>query len=198
MPSVMSGDSVVAYESVATEFQRQRDKSTIGIETTQRWARSLDVGSKTLEIACGGGFPVTRILVDAGLEVHAIDASPTLVRTFASRFPGIPVRCEAVQRSDFFGETYDAAICIGLLFLLDEADQLAMLERVAAVLRPGARFLFTAPLETGSWIDRNTGHGCVSLGQRVYEPALSQSGFRVAAHHQDSGANHYYEAERKA
>ena len=192
----MSTDSVSAYENNAQAFLQCRDKSTVGIRVADQWARSLRPGADVIEIACGGGIPVTKILVDAGLNVWAIDSSPSLISVFKSRFPDVPVECSAVLQSDFYGRKFDAAISIGLIFLLGESDQLNMLKKVAEILRPGASFIFTAPMEAGAWTDVNTGHACISLGQTVYENELAQSGFRVIDHFEDSGKNHYYEAEK--
>lgn len=125
-----------------------------------------------------------------GLQLWAIDASPTLVAEFQTRFPKIPVRCERVQESSFFDRKFEGAIAIGLLFLLPESDA-AFIARVAKSLVPGGRFLFTAPLEGGTWTDMNTGLECRSLGQERYEELLTQSDFRVVATHTDEGANNY-------
>jgi len=170
-------DSATAYENHAREFLEIRDKSSIGAHTVERWARSLNPGTEVIEIACGGGFPVTRVLADAGLRLWAIDASPTLVAEFKSRFPTVAVECALAQQSDYFGRKFDAAISIGLLFLLPEADQATMIRRVSEILMPGGRFLFTAPIEVGTWRDVNTGHECRSLGRARYEEILRQSGF---------------------
>ena len=193
-PAVMT-DSIDSYETHADKFLRYRDTSTVGIQVTDRWARSLSPTAEVIEIACGGGLPVTRTLVEAELKVWAIDASPTLLAVFRERFPGIPAQCASALESDYFHRQFDAAIAIGLLFLLNESDQIRLLNRVAAVLRPGARFLFTAPVEAGSWTDIGTGHSCLSLGREVYEQALGRAGFSVVGHHEDEGQNHYYEAE---
>jgi len=192
----MSASSIVAYENNARAFLESRDNSRVGTKVADQWARSLKPGAQVIEIACGGGFPVTQTLVDAGLEIWAIDSSPTLVAVFKDRFPGIPVQCSTVLESDYFRRTYDAAISIGLIFLLCEKDQFKMLKRVSEILRPGARFLFTAPLEMGTWTDVNTGHQCISLGRDVYESTLEVSGFRVVDRCQDRGMNNYYEAEK--
>ena len=194
----MTIDSINAYESNAQTFLQRRDKSTIGVQVADRWARSLKSDAEVVEIACGGGIPVTKTLVDAGLSIWAIDSSPTLVSVFKNRFPNTPVKCETVLESDYFQRKYDAAISIGLIFLLDEIDQYKMLDRMSEILHPGASFLFTAPIEVGKWTDENTGHACTSLGQRVYEDALKQSGFRVVRHSEDSGRNNYYEAKKVA
>lgn len=192
----MSTDSARAYEQHALELLRYRDSSGVGVAVARRWAQSLQPGAEVIEIACGGGLPVSEILVAAGLKLWAIDSSPTLVSAFSNRFPGVPAKCERVQTSDFFRRSYDAAISIGLIFLLDESEQLELPARVAEILRPGAKFLFTAPLEAGTWVDAGTGHGCLSLGYETYRRVLEQSGFRLLACYRDSGQNNYYEAEK--
>ncbi|MEM8982138.1 MAG: class I SAM-dependent methyltransferase [Pseudomonadota bacterium] len=191
----MTNDSVQAYESHAHEFTRCRSPS-IGGDVVDRWARSLAPGADVLELACGSGVPVTAALVGAGVTVSAIDASPTLVAEFASRFPDVPVRCQRVQDGDWYDRSFAAVICIGLIFLLEEADQLALIERVAAVLEPGGRFLFTAPVELGTWDDILTGHPCRSLGVDRYRAALESAGFEVIDTLVDSGGNNHYDAIR--
>ena len=88
------------------------------------------------------------------------------------------------------------AVAVGLLFLLPEEDQMALIARIAKILVPGGRFLFMAPIEVGGWIDMNTGIACQSLGRVRYEACLNAAGFRVAATFIDKGENNYYDAER--
>ena len=189
-------DSATAYEAHAHEFLRERDNSPIGTYIVDRWSRALRSGAPVIELACGGGYPVTRVLSNAGLQLWAVDSSPTLVAEFQSRFPAIPVQCAKVQESNFFDRTFEGAIAIGLIFLLSESDQSTLISRVARILVPGGRFLFTAPLESGVWIDMNTGLECRSLGQASYGEYLRDAGFRVVATFTDKGANNYYDVER--
>ncbi|MFK7893563.1 MAG: class I SAM-dependent methyltransferase, partial [Granulosicoccus sp.] len=137
-----------------------------------------------------------RILDKAGLRLWAVDSSPTLVAEFRARFPHVPVQCARAQESTFFEKKYDGAIAVGLVFLLPESEQSALISRIARILVQGGRFLFTAPIETGNWIDRNTGLTCCSPGQRVYEEYLSRSGFRIINTFADAGANNYYDVVR--
>lgn len=189
-------DSADAYEAHAREFLRGRDMSPIGTQVVERWSSTLRQGASAIELACGGGYPITRVLSNAGLRLWAVDSSPTLVAEFRSRFPSIPVQCSRVQDSDFFNQKYEAAIAIGLIFLLPEADQAKLISRVSEILMPGGRFLFTAPIETGDWIDMNTGIKCISLGQASYEKHLQDAGFRVVSTFVDKGNNNYYDVER--
>jgi cyclopropane fatty-acyl-phospholipid synthase-like methyltransferase len=133
--------SVDAYEKHAQKFLKIRDRSTIGKRVVEQWARTLSDGSNVIEIACGGGLPVTQILSQANLNIWAIDASPTLVAEFK-----IPVQCELAQTSDYFGRKFNAAIAVGLIFLLSEADQIKVINRISQILLPQGRFLFTAPI----------------------------------------------------
>jgi SAM-dependent methyltransferase len=189
-------DSASAYEANAHEFLRGRDGSPIGSIVVDQWAATLREGATVIELACGGGYPITRVLEAAGLQLWAVDSSPTLVEMFRSRFPAVPVQCAKVQESDFFGRTYVAAIAVGLIFLLPESDQARLISRVSQILEPGGRFLFTAPIERGAWKDVNTGLECSSLGQASYENSLGEAGLRVVATFSDKGANNYYDVER--
>lgn len=184
------------YETQALKYLDARDRSRIGAEVVQSWARSLPFGTTVVEIACGGGYPITQVLVDSRLAVWAIDASPTLLRQFRLRFPTIPTQCASALDSDYFRRTFEAVISIGLVFLLREDEQLAFLRRVSEILVPRGRFLFTAPVEIGTWQDVTTGLECWSLGRVAYTRALKHNGLRVIRTHVDEGANNYYEAEK--
>ncbi|PVV24190.1 MAG: hypothetical protein B6D78_01875 [gamma proteobacterium symbiont of Ctena orbiculata] len=189
-------DAASAYEQHAHNFLRGRNRSSIGAGIIRQWAHTLPRGAEVIEIACGGGYPVTTELVDAGVKLWAIDSSPTLVSEFHARFAEIPIRCEKVQDSDFFERTFDGVIAVGLLFLLPEFEQAEVISRVANILVPGGRFLFMAPIEGGTWRDMNTGIKCVSLGRKRYEDILEESGLRILATRVDRGKNNYYETEK--
>lgn len=162
------------------------------------WAERLAPGAAVLDLGCGSGVPVTEVLLDAGLRVYAVDASPQMISAFARNFPDVPIACEDVETSSFFGRRFDAAVAWGLLFLLPERSQVATIDRVAAVLKPGAQFLFTAPRERCTWADVLTGELSLSLGAETYVAVLERAGFRLDAECEDEGGNHYYVAVRSA
>jgi SAM-dependent methyltransferase len=190
----VSSGSAKAYERHAREFLCARDEGSIGARVIESWSNSLAPGIDVLEIACGGGVPVTQTLVNAGLKVWAVDSSPTLLASFQSRFPGIPVQCARIQESDYFGRKFGAVIAIGLVFLLNEKDQMALVRSVSEHLLAGGRFLFTAPIEEATWVDSITGHSCISLGRETYESALLESGLQLTGTYVDEGSNNYYDA----
>ena len=195
--NVQSMNSANSYETHAHEYLDVRDGTNTGACIVAHWAKALPVGVDVIEIACGGGYPVSRVLVDAGVRVWAIEASPTLLERFCLRFPGVPAQCSLALESDYFGRKFGAAISIGLLFLLEETEQIKLLHRVSEILLPDGRFLFTAPIEVGTWRDTVTGCECRSLGRARYVQILEDAGFYLVGTHVDEGNNNHYEARKQ-
>ena len=185
-------DSSTAYEVRAQSFLSIRDQSTIGTRTVEAWASQLVPGCSVLEIGCGAGLPITKQLVNAGLDVFAMDSSIHLTDVFKKRFPNVPVKCEKVQESKFFERTFDAALAVGLLFLLCEKDQINLFKNVSNALVPGGQFLFSSPIERAIWQDNMTGLFCSSLGIKQYQSLFSHFGFKLKECIEDSGKNNYF------
>lgn len=194
----MSEDASNGYEAVAEEFMAVR--STSGRAVVQKWAASLPRASSIVDIGAGYGEPLTSALIEAGLVVSAIDASPTMVAAFRRRFPTVEVACEPAERSLFFNRTFDAALAIGLIFLLPEDSQRELIRRISGALEPGGRLLFSAPWQVATWNDILTGQPSWSLGAEEYGRILAHSGFRLIDEHDehaDRGGTHYYEAQKR-
>lgn len=190
----MSEDASNGWEAVAGPFMRGR--STNGLATVRQWAASLPPGGAVLDVGAGSGEPLGAALIAAGFEVFAIDAAPSMVAAFRRRFPGVPVACEAAERSRFFGRTFDGVLAVGLVFLLPEDAQRALIGRMAAALAPGGRLLFSAPRQACVWRDRQTGRRSSSLGADAYRRIVARSGLDMVGEHVDEGGNHYHEARK--
>lgn len=188
----MTHDPSHGWDAVAEAFIGAR--SDVGADVVRRWAGLLPPGGTVVDIGCGFGEPVTRTLIEAGLAVSGVDASPTLVAEYRRRFPGCPVACEAAETSDLFGRSFDGAVAVGLMFLLPDEAQHRLIARVAGALAPGGRFLFSAPRQVCEWDDRLTGRASRSLGQQAYRQALEAAGLILAHQRTDPGGNHYFDA----
>jgi 2-polyprenyl-3-methyl-5-hydroxy-6-metoxy-1,4-benzoquinol methylase len=189
-------DASRGYDALAREFMLGRDPM-IGVATVRQWARSLHSGSTILDLGCGHGVPISQTLLEDGFRVYGIDASPALVAAFQDRFPMASAICEPVEHSRFFGRTFDGVIAWGLMFLLEDEAQMALIHRVASVLEPGGRFLFTSPEQASRWTDVLTGRESASPGADVYRATLAAAGLTLMAEYQDEGGNHYYDARNE-
>jgi SAM-dependent methyltransferase len=197
----MTTDSSNGYEGIAELFIARRGKrpavgDAIGAATIRRWAQAMPAGATVLDLGSGPGEPSTRVLREAGLTTFAVDASPKMVAAFRARFPDVPVECNTVEASDFFGREFDGVLAWGLLFLLQPAAQAHVIEKVARALKPHGRFLFTAHKEPVEWLDAMTGRQSRSLGAATYERLLREAGLAWVGEAQDEGDNHYYFAEK--
>jgi SAM-dependent methyltransferase len=185
------------YEGVAAEFLARRGsgRSTgIGVKHVRDWARTLPQGACVIDLGCGPGFPITEVLINEGLNVYGVDAAPTFVEAFRRNLPNTPVVCEAVEHSTFFNRTFDAVLAWGLMFLLPAEAQRRLIQRIAEILVPGGRVLFTACAEPAVWNDAMTGLESCSLGAEEYRRQLSAVGLSVISEYEDEGQNHYFDA----
>lgn len=179
------------YEAVAAEFMSRR--SDIGTRTVRTWAGTLPQGATVLDLGCGHGVPISQALIEDGFVLYGIDASLRMAQAFRRRFPQAQVAHEAVEDSAFFGRTFDAAIAIGLMFLLPPVVQTTAVHRVASVLNHGGRFLFTSPEQPCGWVDVLTGQQSQSLGLQEYVSVALGAGFTLVGTEWDEGGNHYFD-----
>lgn len=194
-----SGGSVpnaTGWESEAGWFIEYSAGSTVGARLVELWAQDLPPGASVLDVGCGPGSPRSEALMRNGVQVYAVDASPTLAAAYTQRFPDAHVACEAVEESPFFGIRFDAILAWGLVFLLPADEQRRVLGRLVEALEPGGRLLFTAPKQDCTWNDASTGQPSTSLGSESYKALLSSLGAPVVSEHEDEGQNHYFSARK--
>lgn len=196
MTDPSNGYDAIADEFLAGRGDRRTREDAIGVATVRAWARTIRPGGAVLDLGCGPGDPITHVLIDAGLAAHGVDASPHMVSAFRSRFPGVPVECSSVERSDFFGREFDGVIAWGLLFLLPADAQERLIPKVAHALARDGRFLFTAPAQVCEWRDAMTGQQSHSLGADAYRGLLETAGLILIGEAEDEGENHYYFARK--
>lgn len=187
-------DKSNGYESIATRFIEVRGQGINGIGTSsvRNWARTLPPGSSVLDLGCGTGIPISKVLIDEGMTVYGVDASLTLINEFRKNFPTAPVVCEPAEDSLFFDRKFDAIISWGLIFLLSEDVQERVLQRAANALRRGGKLLFTAPYQQTEWEDIMTRQPSQSLGVEKYKELLAASGLALVEEFEDEGENHYF------
>jgi SAM-dependent methyltransferase len=188
------------YERVSEEFLGRRGSGRsmgVGVDAVRKWARMLPRGGAVIDLGCGPGLPLTEVLVAEGLNAFGVDAAPSFVQAFQRNLPNTPVVCEAVQDSRFFDRTFDAVLAWGLIFLLSPEDQRRLIQRIAGILVPGGRLLFTSPAKPLVWNDAMTGLESRSLGAEEYRRQLLAVDISIPNEYEDEHQNHYFDAFKK-
>jgi 2-polyprenyl-3-methyl-5-hydroxy-6-metoxy-1,4-benzoquinol methylase len=191
----ISQDKSNGYDGAAESFMSTRNPR-IGAATVREWSHTLAHDSSILDLGCGHGVPISRMLIREGFTVYGVDASTKMIAAFRKRFPNAHAECSAVEESEFFRRTFDGVVAWGLMFLLPTDVQTIVIRKVARVLNPSGKFLFTSPKEAVTWYDALTGRESISLGAELYQKHLHAAGLNLVGEDFDEGSNHYYFASK--
>ncbi|MEM0963636.1 MAG: class I SAM-dependent methyltransferase, partial [Bacteroidota bacterium] len=132
-----------AYDQIAAWYTSTRDP-TSGADEIEAFARQLAPGSAVLDVGCGDGVPVSRLLHRAGLALTALDSSRAMVERYRANVPDVPVRHASVLDAEFDAGTFAGIVAWGVLFHLTLEDQADAFGRISTWLAPAGRLLFTS------------------------------------------------------
>jgi len=148
-----------------------------------RFVDALPPGANVLDLGCGSGWPVARHLVECGLRVTGVDASPTMISLCRQRLPDQDWVVHDMRRLEL-DRRFDGVLAWDSLFHLTPDDQRRMFAVFSRhALRP-AVLMFNSGPACGEAIGRYRGEVLyhASLGADEYRSLLSDIGFDVAAH----------------
>ena len=121
-----------------------------------------------------------------------------LVRRWARTLPRGASVIDLGCGPTFFNRTFDGVLAWGLIFLLSTEDQRQLIHRIADILTPGGRLLFTSPAEPLVWNDAMTRLESRSLGAEEYRRQLSAAGLSLISEYDDGDHGHYFEALKRS
>lgn len=108
---------------------------------------SLQPGQRVLDLMCGYGRH-TFELAHRGAHVTAVDNLASYIEEIQEKAAATPLPVKAICADIVdlkLDDTFDAAICMGNSFaFFDQEDAMAILQRVAGLLKPGGIFLINS------------------------------------------------------
>ena len=122
-------------------------------------------------------------MVESGLHVTGVDASPTLVSLCRERLPD-QEWIVADMRSLRLGRRFDGVLAWDSFFHLKPSDQRNMFDVFAEHVAPSGVLMFNAGPAFGEPIGTYRGDPLyhASLSAEEYEAHLDKSGFNIVAH----------------
>jgi ubiquinone/menaquinone biosynthesis C-methylase UbiE len=187
--------NVREYDLIAEWYASERVDQT-GVPEATTLASSIPGGSLSLDIGCGNGIPITRVLLSGGHRVIGLDSSSAMLARFKRNCPEAFAVRGMVESCPFADCMFDAAVAWGVMFHLKPEDAVKAIANVSRIVKRGAPFLFTSgDLDDFAGTESKM-NGVVfryfSYSVDNYRRILSDHGFTLVDFHEDSGNNGYY------
>lgn len=116
---------------------------------TTRVLENAPKSPRILELGCGAGVPITRMLLDHGAQVVANDISAKQISLAKERCPTAELIQGDMMSLSFESESFDGAVSFYAIFHLPRSEQKVMLERIYGWLKPGSLLAFNLGTEDG-------------------------------------------------
>lgn len=109
---------------------------------TQKLLEKLQASPSILELGCGPGLPIVKLLLDHGAQVVANDISTKQMEMTKARCPAAKLVTGDMTKLTFEPESFHGAISFYTLFHLPRSKLQAMLIKIHGWLKPGGVFVF--------------------------------------------------------
>jgi SAM-dependent methyltransferase len=142
-------------------------------------------GAAVLDLGCGNGIPVARLLLDAGFAVTGVDISPVQIARAQAALPAARFACADMTELALAPESFAAIVSFYAIIHIPVAEQPAMLANIFRWLQPGGYFMATVGSDewTGTeehWLDVDGGLMYWSHADAAsYRQWCEQQGFRI-------------------
>lgn len=158
-PAVDIGDPKDLVRRGYDALSRHYERSFAAETKYQPWIAALQgripPGGAVLDLGCGCGVPVARVLTAAGHRVIGVDISEAQIGRARELVPDAEfVRADATE-VDFPAASFDAVVSLYALIHMPLAEQPPLLANIATWLRPGGWFLGTTGHSAWTGADDN-------------------------------------------
>jgi SAM-dependent methyltransferase len=138
-----------------------------------------------LDIGCGNGIPVAKLLLDAGFSVTGVDISPVQIARAQAALPAARFICADITELAFAPEAFAAIVSFYAIIHIPVAEQPALLAKIYRWLPPDGYFMATVGSDawTGTeadWLDVAGGLRYWSHADAAtYQQWCEDQGFRI-------------------
>ncbi|TDD54166.1 class I SAM-dependent methyltransferase [Kribbella antibiotica] len=131
------------YDALSERYDEAFGSDTKYGEWLAELLTRLGDGSRVLDVGCGAGVPVAKVLADGGHEVTGVDISGVQVKRAQERVPHATFVQGDATKLEFPAESFDAVLTFYSLIHIPLDEQERLLQKIATWLRPGGVFVAT-------------------------------------------------------
>ncbi|MGW7691604.1 class I SAM-dependent methyltransferase [Streptomyces asiaticus] len=143
------------YDALSRHYEQSYATET----KYQPWLGALQeripATATVLDLGCGHGVPVARVLASAGHRVTGVDISGVQISRARELVPEAEFRQADATAVKFPAASFDAVVSLYALIHIPLAEQPPLLARIATWLRPGGWFLGTTGHSAWTGTDDN-------------------------------------------
>lgn len=133
---------------------------------------ALPGGGRVLDLGCGPGTIVAKLLADRGFEVVGVDFAEEMIAAARQAVPGATFVCQSMTEISYQAE-FDAVVASYSMLCLDPASFGVVAAKIAKALRPGGR-CFVALNEAADGEDADAAAMVNIAGQDMYSRAYTE------------------------
>ncbi|WP_344159892.1 class I SAM-dependent methyltransferase [Kribbella yunnanensis] len=140
------------YDELSSRYDEAFGGETKYADWLQLLLTELPDRAQVLDLGCGSGVPVAKVLAEAGHIVTGVDISEVQVARASERVPAATFLQADATTLDLPADSFDAILSFYALIHIPLDEQEALLQRIGTWLRPGGTFVATigAAAWTGS------------------------------------------------
>ena len=158
------------YDKIAHWWHEQHSESSYGIEQIRRAIRYCQHQGSALDVGCGSGGRIFRVLEESGFQITGIDASPEMIAIATANHPVVTLQVADIRewQSD---ERYDLIIAWDSIFHLAQNEHDQVLKKLANLLAEGGILVYTLGDAVGEhesdWHDEKFPYSSIGIGENL-------------------------------
>ncbi|TDC22822.1 class I SAM-dependent methyltransferase [Kribbella albertanoniae] len=137
------------YDELSARYDEAYGSETKYGDWLQALLTQLPARAQVLDLGCGSGVPVAKVLAEAGHVVTGVDISEVQVARARERVPAATFLQADATTLDLAADSFDAIVSFYALIHIPLDEQEALLQRIGTWLRPGGSFVAT--IGSGAW-----------------------------------------------
>ncbi|MCB1671280.1 MAG: class I SAM-dependent methyltransferase [Gammaproteobacteria bacterium] len=144
------------YDRIADWWHRHHQDSQYGVAQVRRALQFCKPGGSALDVGCGAGGRIVRLLQQHQLAVTGIDVSVEMIKLAIENHPQEVFAVEDICQYSS-AEHYDFIVAWDSIFHLPLKEQEPVIGKLCALLKPGGVLIYTCGDAVGEHQD--TWHG---------------------------------------